>query len=539
MNEAPERARPQGLLVANLLVASGTLLSRITGLARVVALGYALGYDRLSDAYNLANNTPNIIYELLLGGILTASLVPLFVDYSDRKDDRAISAVVSVTMIALAVITVVAVVAAPLIIRLYSASAKGDDVEAYRSVATTLSYWFMPQIFFYGCTALFAALLNARKRFTAFAFAPVLNNVVVIVALLSVGTITRHPTLATAERDRGLVTLLGVGTTLGIVAMTAAMLPALRRAGVRLRWNPEFRHPAVRRLVTLSGWAVGYVVANQIALAIVANLAQRRPADYSAYVAAFQFFQLPHGLLAVSIMTTFAPDLARAANHRDVNEFRRRTSLGLRLTVLLVLPAAVGYVTLAHPLVTVLLKHGNLDAGDAIVAARVLAGFALGLVSFSAYLYLLRAFYARSDTRTPFVLNVIENGINLVLAAILYDRYGVQGLAWSFAAAYAIAAVIAFAVLGRRMGGFPVRATLWGLWRPLIASVVMGEVVWLATRAIGSDDSTAGAFARLSAGTVLGVVLYLGLLTFQGAPELHYLRALVDRVRGRRGRRTS
>lgn len=529
---SPAAGRPQGLLAANVIVASGTLLSRITGLARVAALAYALGLDRLTDAYNLAHTTPTIIYELLLGGILTASLVPLFVEADDRHDDSAVSAIVSVTVIALALLTAVAVGAAPLIVRLYSFDAEGVDVAAYRDVATDLSRWFLPQIFFYGCTALGTALLNARRRFVAFAYAPVLNNLVVIAALVSLRALDRTPTLGDADRNGRIVTLLGLGTTLGIVAMTLALIPALRRAGVHLRWNPDLRHPAVRRMLRLSGWTVGYVVANQVALAVVTNLAQREPDDYSAYVAAFQFFQLPHGLLAVSIMTTFAPDLARAATRGDLVGFGQRTSLGLRLTALLVVPASVGYVTLASPLVTALLRYGNLSSGDAALVARVLAAFALGLGAFSVYLYLLRAFYALQDTRTPFVLNAIENVVNIVLAVALYGRYGVQGLAWSFAIAYGVATVFTFVVLVRR-GALPWRPTLDPLWRVVLASVVMGQIVWLATRAIGSDDTTGGAIARLALGTVIGIGVYGAVLRFLGVRELSDLGAVVARLRRR------
>ncbi len=524
--------RRQGLLAANVVVASGTLLSRLTGLARVAALAYALGLDRLTDAYNLANNVPVIVYELLLGGILTASLVPLFVEADERRDERATSAIITVTALALAGLTVLATLGAPLIIRLYLVRAEGADVATYRSVATDLARWFLPQIFLLGCTALGTALLNARRRFVAFAYAPVLNNVVVIASFVAVRAMFDQRNLDAAARHPSLVTVLGLGSLLGSVAMVAALVVALRRAGVHLRWVPEVRHPAVRRLIRLSGWTIGYVVANQVALAIVTALAQSRSADYSAYVVAFQFFQLPHGLLAVSIMTTFAPDLAQAASRGDIGRFRDRTSLGLRLIVFLVLPAAVGYVTLAHPLATALLRYGSFSADDATRVAQILAAFALGLAAFSAYLFLLRSFYALQDTRTPFILNVIENGVNIVLALVLYDRYGVQGLAWSFALAYIVAAVLTFVVLGRRLGGFPARPTFNGLWRPMIAAVVMGEVVWLLTRTMGADEGR-GALARLLAGTLIGVVLYLGLLRFLHAPELDYVTGIARRVRRR------
>ena len=359
--------RRQSLLRANVAVAAGTGLSRLTGAGRVVALAYALGQFRLTDAYNLANSTPNIIYELLLGGILTATLVPVFVRALDDDDEESVSAVASVVTAVLVALTVVATLAAPLLIRLYTLLAEGDDVDLYRTQATHLAWFFIPQILFYGLTALATALLNARRSFTAPAFAPVLNNLVVIAALVALPHVVDGDiTLEAASENRAIVWMLGVGTTGGIVAMTVALLPALRRTGIRLRWRPDVHHPAVRRVVRMSGWTAGYVAVNQVALLVVTALAAgQAKGDVSAYVMAFVFFQLPHGLLAVSLMTTFAPGLASSAGRGDLRAFRRRFGYGLRLLVFAVAPAAAGYVMLAHPVVSILLERGAFSSASA------------------------------------------------------------------------------------------------------------------------------------------------------------------------------
>ena len=298
------------LVRSSAVVGLGTALSRITGLLRVSALA-ALGLGRLTDVYNIANSTPNIVYELLLGGILTATLVPLYVEHYERKDDRATDAINSVAIASLAVISVLGFLAAPWIIDLYTLRLHGAGKVAQQALATDLLRWFMPQIFFYGLTALATAMLNARRRFAAAAFAPVLNNIVVIAALLALPVIaTEPPTVTSVLQDPKLVVLLGLGTTAGIIAMALVLLPALRHAGARLHWVWEWRHPAVRHLARLSGWTIGYVATNQVAFWVALFLAYGTRGDASVYLAAFTFFQLPHGLFAVSIMTALAPELA-------------------------------------------------------------------------------------------------------------------------------------------------------------------------------------------------------------------------------------
>jgi O-antigen/teichoic acid export membrane protein len=334
------------LLKDNLVVAAGTALSRITGVARLLAV-YLLS-RRLADAYLLANNTPNIVYELILGGILTATLVPLFTQHLEADDEDATSAVVSVTLVALAALTAIAFVVAPLLILFYGQNVDGDDRDQFLRVGLYLSVLFVPQVFFYGCMALGSALLNARRRFFAAAWAPVLNNLVVVTVLVIAGTSASGKLgLDDVDSNKGLLVLLGLGTTSGIAAMALSLLPALRRAGVRIRFRPRLRHPAVRAAAGLSGWTLGYVIANQVAAQTVLFLAVEDAGSVRSYQVGFIFFQLPHGLLAVSLMTTFQPDLARAFVQRAWPTFHARLLQGLRLLVAVMVPAAVGYLTLA------------------------------------------------------------------------------------------------------------------------------------------------------------------------------------------------
>ncbi len=515
-----------GLLRSNLVVATGTALSRVTGLLRVVALGYVLGQTALADAYKLANETPNIVYELLLGGVLSATLVPLFSTFVEDDDDEATNVVLTVSAILMAALTVVAVVAAPFVFGLYSINVDaGVDETTFRSVGTTLARIFLVQILFYGLVALMNAFLNSRRRFFAAAWSPILPNLIIIAALLSLpGAGDTVYDLADVLDDQRVRLTLGLGATLGIGSMLLFLVPAALQSGFRFRFRPEFRHPAVRQLLRMSVWTIGFVVANQAALVVVRNLADPGSGDASAYFDAFTFFVLPHGLLAVSIATTFQPELARSVARRDKPAFIDQASLGVRMTALLTIPAGVGIFVLRRPIVGALLEHGNFDATDARNTSRALAGFALGLGAFSIYMFVLRGFYAHKDTKTPFKINVVENAINIALAVLLVDRYGVLGLGLAFALAYAVSSLWALQILGYKVAGFSMGATLRSIAPMLLAAVLMAEAVWVVARAVGGDTGL-DAVVRVTVGGVTGIVVYLGVLFALRVPELDAVRS--------------
>lgn len=514
------------LLKSNLAVATGTAMSRITGLVRVAVLGAVLGTpSAVADAYDLANGTPNMIYELLLGGILSSSLVPLLTRLHEDDDHEGQSAVISVAAVAMAVLTLFAVLAAPLVFHLYSLLTSSTvDADKYREVGTLLSRIFLVQIFFYGLNALASSLLNARRRFFAAAWVPVLANVVTIAGILLIPRANHHrvPTLDDVLHNRTLRWVLGGGATAGIAVMALALVPALLAARVRLRFRPDFRHPAVRTLRRLSTWALGYVVANQVAIVVIRNLLRGGGGATFAYSRAYMWFVLPHGLLAVSIATTFLPEMASAIRRRQRAELIDRTSLGIRLIALVTVPAGFGIFVLRRSIIGAAFQHGHVTSGDALTTSRALAGFALGLVGFSVYLFVLQVFYAHQDARTPFVINVFENLINIVLALLLVDRYGLLGLGLSFAVAYLVSALWSLQIVSYKVPGFDVKPLLVSLSRFVLAAVVMAEAVWAVARLVGAN-SGAGSVLRVGAGTVTGIVVYVAVLLLLRTPELDQL----------------
>ena len=513
-------------------VAVGTALSRLTGMARLAAMAYALGFDRLADSYNLANTTPNIVYELLLGGVLSATLVPIFVEHREKGDEEATAAVVTVVGIALVILTGLGIIVAPVVVRMYSLRLAGADAAAQQQVATDLLRMFMPQMLFYGITAVATALLNAHRRFAAPAVTPVLNNLLVTGIFLALPHLARSRlTLEGVQHDTGTLWLLGLGTTAGIVAMALPLLPAVRRAGIRLRPVFQFRHPAVRKVIRLSGWTAGYVAVNQVALWIVLVLANGTKGGVSIYQGAYVFQQLPHGLVAVSLMTTLTPELAETFARQEFAAFRRNFALGLRLMAMVILPAAGGYLVLARPVVGLLLQRGMLTSAEAGATATCVALFAIGLLPFSVYLYALRGFYALHDTKTPFVLNCWENLINVVVAVALYPWFGVQGLAFSFSVAYAVAAVMALRSLARRTGGLGLDLkTRQVLVRTTVAAGVMTLAVRLAVAVL---PGRAPELVEATVGVIVGVVVYGAALSAMRVREMaEIIRRLRTRLAG-------
>jgi putative peptidoglycan lipid II flippase len=524
------------LLRSSAVVGLGTGLSRITGFLRVAAIAYAIGAGALAGTYSYANETPNMLYELLLGGVLTATLVPQFVRHVEREDDEAVSAIMTVSIALLVAMALAGVLLAPYIVELFTLRAQGASRAAQQDVATTLVRLFMPQIVFYGFTALATALLNAHRRFAAAAFAPMLNNIVVICIFVSLPRLLEGPiTLERVRHDNALLITLGLGTTAGIAAVALALGAALRWARIRLRFVFAWRHRAVITMARLSSWTLGYVIANQIALWIVLILANGRDGGPFIYLSAYAFFQLPHGLLAVSLMTTLAPEMASAAGRGNIRLLRERLSFGLRLTTFVIVPCSAVFIALARPMVVALLERGAFSSGDATVVAHTLAGFSLGLVPFSIYLFSLRAFYSLQDTRTPFFLNCVENALNIVLAFPLYKAFGVPGLAVAFSGAYGGAAVLTLLVLRRRLGSMDGRRFTDTLARSLVAGGLVALVAWLIARGLGWSNPWVALGTTIVAATV-GFAEYFAVTAAMRMRELDDLWSLfAPRVRRGRG----
>jgi putative peptidoglycan lipid II flippase len=324
---------------------------------------------------------------------------------------------------------------------------------------------------------------------------------VIALLLLARSVINEVPSLELVSSSARFRLLLGFGGTAGVVAMALVLVPALSRAGVHIKPRFDWRHPAIKQLIRLSGWTAGYVIANQIAFLIVTQLAQRSTGGFVAYSTMYTFFQLPYALLAVTVMTTVSPELARDMTRGDRDAFRRRVRDGLWLIILLMVPASIVMAVFSAPIAKLAGSFGNIEASP-----DVLAAFACGLVGFAAYLYFMRGFYAMNNTKTPFVINVIENGLNILFALVLVDRYGVRGLAWSFSLAYLLSAFLAYWLLSKWSGGLQGSTMLRGLVRLGLTAFCTAVAAWAARDHI--VGAGAGLFARLAFISAAIVAIY-------------------------------
>jgi putative peptidoglycan lipid II flippase len=492
-------------------MAAGTTLSRLSGFARVLAVGWVLGQGGLADAYNQANTVPNTIYELLLGGVLSATLLPVLMQSLSRNDDPqdadAIPATVTFLTVLLAAATVLFWLAAPAIIHFYFLlKSSGSSGSAEKALATTWLRLFTPQLLFIGLITITTALLNARRRFGAVAFSPILANVVTIAALVVADHLIPHGSVQAYTNNGAAIAIVGIGTTAGYVVQLAAQVPALFRAGIplRLRWYPG--HPALRTIGRLSGWTVGAVVANQVSFTLVTVLALARGnGNYSAFANAYAFMLLPHAVLAVSIAYAVAPDLAELWSDGDHDGFAVRTSHALRVTALLVLPAGAGYALLARPVVVVALAHGNLSVASAHLTASLLVIFAIGLPGFSTYLLLMRAFQSKQDTRSMFWLYALENGLTVLFAVALYPHYGIRGLTAAWIGSYTLTLPFAWWRL-RRSAKIEIPLGWWA--RAAGATGIMAVAVGALLRLLPSPASLPLSVGRLCVVVVAGAAVF-------------------------------
>jgi putative peptidoglycan lipid II flippase len=539
----PEDSR-ESLVRHAAVMSVGTALSRLTGFLRLSATTYAIGVtvSPLADTYAKANTTPNIVYELVLGGILTSVFVPVFVEWLQRHGADEASAVadrvLTLTLVSLTAIAALGALFAPQIIRLYLVASDAPDRQSQIELGAFFLRWFMPQIVFYGVGAVATGLLNAHRRFAAPMFAPILNNLVVVATFLAYASIAGDDRVSVGGISLGEKLLLGAGTTLGVVAMTVALGPSLRSLG--LRWRPRFdwNHPAVRRLGRLAVWVVVYVVANQVAYLLVIILSGPFQGGYAAYAAAFILFQLPHAIFAVSIFTSLLPGMSGRWTDRDTVGARTLLSQGVRDTALVIVPAAAGYLLLAVPITRLLLEHGRAGPADTELIASTLRAFAIGLPFFSTFQLLTRTFYAMQDTRTPALVNVAAACVNVAANLVYLEVFDLEvaGLALGHATSYAFATTVCLVVLRRRLGGIDGRRIGATIGRIVPAAALTGLSAALASSLVQRwlDETRLGVqLVQVLAAVVVGLLVFAACALIFRIREVEEVRvAVMRRFRG-------
>ncbi|MGI8777414.1 MAG: murein biosynthesis integral membrane protein MurJ [Acidimicrobiales bacterium] len=505
----------------------GNLASRITGLMRVMAVAAALGTTFLGNTYQTANLVSNIVFELLAAGLLSSVLVPTFVRLVDaRRGDEAeevAGALLGLALVVLGAVTVAAMVARTWIMRGLTVAVDDPLVRAQEvRLGSFLLLVFLPQTLLYAVGAVVTALLHGSRRFAAAAFAPVANNVVVVVTMAvfwAIGGGESHGTggLTVGGPER---LVLAVGTTAGVAAMTLVAVLGAWRAGfaLRPRWNPA--HAGLRTLGRAGLWGIAYLALNQALVAITLVLANQVEGGVVAYQIAFTVFLLPFAVGAHPTLTAVYPRLVTEAAARRWGEFAERLSGATATIVFLVAPAAALLVALGRPALGVV-AFGQLDAAGATLVARVLAGYGIGLLGYACFQLFTRASYASGDMRAPALVNgaMAAAGSALMMVAFALASGGtrvvVLGLAYS---AVTVAGAVGLAVIvGHQVGHSCI--DLGSLGRGLVCGVAAGVTARLVADRIAGGGRVADALAVVVA-TTAAVAVYIGGQWGLGAPEL-------------------
>ncbi|CAL9506146.1 murein biosynthesis integral membrane protein MurJ [Streptomyces sp. enrichment culture] len=547
---APRKGgRAGGLLKSSAVMAAGTMVSRLTGFIRSAMIVSALGLALLGESFQIAYQLPTMIYILTVGGGLNSVFVPQLVRAMKDDEDGGESyanRLLTLVMVALAVLTALAWLAAPLLVRALSNPVANDP--AANDVAVTFTRYFLPSIFFMGIHVVMGQILNARGRFGAMMWTPVLNNIVIIVTLGvfiwvygtaadSGMTVENIP----PEGER----LLGVGVLLGLVVQALAMIPYLRETGFRIRLRFDWKGHGLGKAAMLAKWTILFVLANQAGALVVSQLATASVVDtkiagtgFSAYANAQLIWGLPQAIITVSLMAALLPRISRSAAEGDGGAVRDDISQGLRTTAVAIVPIAFGFVSLGIPMCTLI--FGSSGTGAATNMGYMLMAFGLGLIPYSVQYVVLRAFYAYEDTRTPFYNTVIVAAGNAIASAVCFfvlpARWAVVGMAASYGVAYAIGVGVAWRRLRKRLGGDLDGARVLRTYARLcIASVpaalLSGAACYGISQTLG--QGALGSFAAILGG---GAVLLGVFFAAARRMRIEELNSLVGMVRGRLGR---
>ncbi|RNM12808.1 murein biosynthesis integral membrane protein MurJ [Nocardioides pocheonensis] len=551
-------AAQPSVMGSSAVMAAGTVVSRLSGFVRSTLLAAALGVGLHADVFTIANTIPNMLYILLAGGVFNAVLVPQLVR-AMRKDPDGGAAytnrVITLAAVFLLTVTVLLVVAAPLVMRvLLDRAYFTADFAVQRESIIDLARYCLPQVFFYGMFVLVGQVLNARGRFGPMMWAPIANNVISVLVL-----VTYLLTVGAAKESQlcggyssGAEALLGIGSTLGIAAQFAILVPYLRRAGFTFRPRFDFRGSGLGHTFRLGLWTVLFVVVNQIAYTVVVRIASSgtihgavachdagRGTGYTVYSNAFLLAMVPHAVITVSLATAVLPRLSAYAAEGDLRALGEAVSGTVRSTYALVLPVVALLPIVAADLSSLVWGYGaSAETYSRFVTSLSL--FAIGLFFFTTHYLMLRGFYALEQTRRVFFIQCAVAAANIVAAVLLTrDIDPIQTaprLVIAYAVSYAVGSVLSYRQLSAQVGGLGgSRLVRFGV-RIVVAAGLSAVLAWLAREGIhrllgGTDKLTV--LVHLGVIGLVGLVSYLVLARVLRLEEVgEVTRAFTGRVRG-------
>jgi putative peptidoglycan lipid II flippase len=541
----------RSILSSSAVMAAGTVVSRASGFVRAALLAAALGAFLHADVFNIANTIPNMLYILLAGGVVNAVLVPQLVRamrHDPDGGDAYTNRIMTLAGLFLLFVTVVLVAGAPWLMRLFLDPVwfQPSHAEQLESLIDFARYC-LPQVFFYGMFVLVGQVLNARGRFGPMMWAPIANNVISVLVLVVYLFVFGPAKDVYGGFTTGEELLLGIGSTLGIVAQFMILVPYLRKTGFLYRPRFDFRGAGLGHTLRLGIWTVLFVVVNQVAYTVVVRLASGGSAEegtgYTIYSQAFLLVMVPHSVITVSLATAMLPRLSAHAAESDLAAVSRGVATTLRTTLTLIIPFALLLPLIALDLSNVV--YGWLAASKAYPDyAPPLALFGVGIVFFTVHFLMLRGYYSLERTRTVFWIQCVIAATNITLAllitrAVTADHVA-SGLVLAYIGAYAVGAAVSYGLLRHLLGGLHTGALVRFLVRLLVAAGVATGVAWAARYGVttlwAAGDGKVQAVTMLVMVTVIDLVVFLLLARLLRITEVTRLVELVTARLGR-GRR--
>lgn len=519
-------------------MSASTLVSRLTGFLRTWAMGYALGVTALADSYDVANTLPNMLFELLAGGVLSSVFIPLFMDrlrnHGDEDAWRFASYVLNIFVLVLGTIAAVATIWPEPFVRSQTLTVSAEQAQT----AVWLFRFFAVQIVFYGAGLVFTGILNSYRRFLAPAVAPIFNNIVVTVTLLGFYVPFRdtNPDLA--------LTGLAVGTTLGVLVMALVQVPSLLKLGGHYTLGIDWRHPGLRNVGAKMLPTLIYVITNMVSVTFRTNFALATgEGGQAALRYAWQFYQLPYGIFAVALATAIFPELAERANALDMTGFKTLFARGIRSTMALIVPLASLLALLATPVIT-LYQAGRFTAEDVPIVAGVLFWWAIALPFFAGYMYVLKSFYSLQDTKTPMLTNIGATVVHVGLYALLvrgageWPGLGIIGIPISDGVFYLGHMLALMLVLRHRVGALDGRAMALTFAKIAASSAVGTLAAWVIAQLSGVLTQPSGGFLvqliLAGASGAVGLAVAYAVMAALKVPELSLVAARLTRRFGAR-----
>ena len=512
------------------LMSAATLISRVTGLVRTWAMAFALGNSLITSAYQVANNMPNVVFDLVAGGLLGAAFIPVYLLEKEQKGEDGGNAfacnLLNLTIIVLGALTLLSSLFAPQLIATQTFTVGEFDEVVALSVAFFRIFAF--QIVFYGISGVVTAVLNANRVYFLPALAPALNNVCVIVSFFA------YIPLSAVNQQLAII-VLGVGTTLGVAIQAIIQIPALVKMGFKYRFRVNLRDPALIEAMKIALPTMLYIVGTLVAFscrnAFSLQVGDNGP---STLLYAWTWYQLPYGVVSVSLSRALFTEMGEAVAKEDWQAVRELVKSGISGNLVLIIPLAAIMMGLSMPLMQ-LFQAGAFNASDVVYVAQVLMMWLLSL-PFYAVMFFLYNVYASLRTFMKFAL---VSTVMVVVQCLLYfflcnpQALALNGVPMADLVYYAACCVILLVLLRKQIGSFDLPHILSTAARVVVASAAAFVVAYFTSAWLPVGEGMVGGFLRLVLGGVLGLIVAYGLCYLFRVPEMKVVTNLMSKVMNR------